>query len=194
MSATVPPPIATPAEPPKPAKKRHTRSAANEFDAPAPAMNARNDVRVPMYMGHLPSVSDSGAMKSGPMAMPRVYRLNGKITASRETEKVSWMMVVAGTVVDEAKVLFQILSCVLRWRLYSLHLKGQERWKRSMKQFLRHAPVLRIPLLLRIAPCKGVEIFCLRFEGCGILLRAFHVGSQRWDRCCRCSTPLEGEA
>jgi len=44
-------------------------------------------------------------MKRGPIARPRVYNVNGRIAASRETEKACCIRGLAGTVTDEAKVL-----------------------------------------------------------------------------------------
>lgn len=72
ISATLPPPIARPAEPRKAAKKRHKRSEVNVSDAPAPTVNARKHVHVPIYTHRRPSVSDKGAINSGPKAMPSV--------------------------------------------------------------------------------------------------------------------------
>jgi hypothetical protein len=44
-------------------------------------------------------------MKRGPIARPSVYNVNGRIAASRETEKACCIRELAGTVTDEAKVL-----------------------------------------------------------------------------------------
>ena len=68
-------------------------------------MKARKVVSVQMYIGRRPSVSDSGAMKRGPIARPRVYKVKGRTAASRDTEKACCMRGLAGTVIDEAKVL-----------------------------------------------------------------------------------------
>jgi hypothetical protein len=48
ISATVPPPMARPADPANPARKRHTRRVAKLFAAPEPAIKARKAVRVPI--------------------------------------------------------------------------------------------------------------------------------------------------
>ena len=64
-------------------------------------------------MGRRPSVSDSGAMKRGPIARPRVYKVKGRMAASRETEKASCMRELAGTVMEEAKVLELLRSASL---------------------------------------------------------------------------------
>lgn len=104
-SATVPPPMASPAEPRNAARNLHARRLAKVVDAPAPAVKARKQVQVPIYTHLRPRVSESGAMKSGPIAMPRVYRVKGRVASVRETLNASWRSGMAGTVTDVAKVL-----------------------------------------------------------------------------------------
>lgn len=115
ISATVPPPIATPAEPRKAAKNRHTRSEAKLLEAPAPAVKAKKEVQVPMYTKRRPRVSDSGAMNNGPTAIPSVYSVSGNTAAVRETWNASWSSGTAGTVTEVAKVLFSSISVVEVW-------------------------------------------------------------------------------
>ena len=110
MSATVPAPVARVAEPRKPARKRQTMREAKVREAPAPAVNTRREVKVPIYTGRRPNVSDMGAITNGPNARPSVKTVRVRIDTVRETLKCASMRPVAGTDVVVENVLNDVSS------------------------------------------------------------------------------------
>jgi len=128
-SRIVPAPIATPADPKNPQKKRQIKSVAKLCAAPeAPAKATMLD-EVTRYSQRRPTNSDRAAMMRGPKANPTMYRVPGRRALVRLMLNSVMSTEVAGPVMDAENVLQLIMTWSagvynMLWVVQDLHQEG----------------------------------------------------------------------
>lgn len=104
-SRLVPAPIAIPADPKNPQRKRPIKSVAKFCAAPEPPAKTMMLDEVTRYSQRRPTNSDRGAMIIGPNANPNMYRVSERRASVRPTLNSAMRAEVAGPVTDAENVL-----------------------------------------------------------------------------------------
>ena len=105
ISRIVPAPMAIPADPKSPQRKRQAKCVPKLLAAPAPAAKTIMLEEVTRYNQRRPMNSDSGARIRGPNDSPKRYRVPERRASVRLILNSAIKADMAGTVTEAAKVL-----------------------------------------------------------------------------------------